>query len=107
MNQESTYDFVIKSYESDFKGNISLPAFFLLLQECEWENAKKNGFGYEFVEEESALWVLSKVKLKIISLPKWKDKIEIEWAMNCTDDSWAYFIIDFMVSDNIIRLFHP
>lgn len=76
-NQESTYDFVIKSYESDFQGKMSLSAFFLFLQECAWENAKKNGFGYEFVEKEGALWVLSKVKIKMQEFPKWKEHIKI------------------------------
>lgn len=76
-NSESILDFTIKSYESDLQGNMSLPAFFLFLQECAWENAKQNNFGYEFVEKEGALWVLSKVKLKIDQYPKWKERINI------------------------------
>jgi len=76
-NTESTLDFVIKSYESDSQGNMSLSAFFLFLQECAWENAKQNNFGYEFVEREEALWVLSKVKIRMSQFPKWKDKIQI------------------------------
>lgn len=76
-NTEGIYDFTIKSYESDFQGNMTLSAFFLYLQECAWENAKQNNFGYEFVEEQNALWVLTKVKLKMKQYPKWKEAIKI------------------------------
>lgn len=76
-NTEGIYDFTIKSYESDFLGNMTLPAFFLYLQECAWENAKQNDFGYEFVEEQGALWVLTKVKLKMKQYPKWKEAIKV------------------------------
>ena len=78
QNKAGTYPFTIKSYESDYKGKMSLNAFFLFLQECAWQNAMENGFGYEFVEEENALWVLTRVLVQLEYFPKWKDQVEIK-----------------------------
>lgn len=78
QNKPGIYHFKIKSYESDFKGKMTLHAFFLFLQECAWQNALENGFGYEFVEKEKALWVLSRVKVDLDEIPNWKDTIQIK-----------------------------
>lgn len=103
-NQESAYKFAVKSYESDFMGNMSLSAFFLFLQECAWENAKKNGFGYEFVEEESALWVLTKVKLKMTAYPRWKDAIEIRTWPRSPDGLFAVRDYQLIKDDEVIGM---
>lgn len=78
QNKAGTYPIKIKSYESDFKGKMSINAFFLFLQECAWQNALENGFGYEFVEKENALWVLTRVLVQLDQIPNWKDNIEIK-----------------------------
>ena len=74
----SIYPFTIKSFNADYKGLLSMSSLFLFLQECAWENAMENGFGYEFVESENALWVLTRVLVKMDHLPKWKEDISIK-----------------------------
>ncbi len=72
------YNFKIKSYESDKQGFLSISSLFLYLQECAWENAMDNGFGYEFMEKENSFWVLSRVKINMENWPVWKDEIAIK-----------------------------
>lgn len=51
------YNFIVKSYDSDQEGKLNLPALFHFLQECAWNNALANGFGFEYLENENAFWV--------------------------------------------------
>ncbi len=75
--QENTYPFAIKSYHTDMHAELSLHQLFLYLQECAWANAQTNGFGFDFVEKNQALWVLNRVLLRIQKYPKWQEKIHI------------------------------
>lgn len=72
------YNFSIRSYHSDQNGKLTLPALFHFLQECAWDNARLNGFGYEFLKKENAFWVLSRVLVQMDEYPEWKDEIEIK-----------------------------
>jgi len=72
------YKFSIKSYHSDQNGKLTLPALFHFLQECAWDNARLNSFGYEFLKKENAFWVLSRVLVQVDEYPEWKDEIEIK-----------------------------
>lgn len=74
----SIFRFTIKSYHSDQDGKLTLPALFHFLQECAWDNARLNNFGYEFLKTENAFWVLSRVLVQMDKYPQWKDEIEIK-----------------------------
>lgn len=74
----SIFSFTIKSYHSDQNGKLTLPALFHFLQECAWDNARLNNFGYEFLKTENAFWVLSRVLVQMDKYPQWKDEIEIK-----------------------------
>lgn len=74
----SIYKFQIKSYDSDQNGNLTLHALFHFLQECAWDNARLNNFGYEYLNSQNAFWVLSRVIVQMDKYPKWKDEIEIK-----------------------------
>ena len=72
------YNFIIKSYDSDQNGKLTLPALFHFLQECAWDNARLNDFGFEFLKSKNAFWVLSRVLVQMDEYPEWKDEIEIK-----------------------------
>ncbi|MDA3952796.1 MAG: thioesterase [Bacteroidales bacterium] len=72
------YNFLVKSYDSDQVGKLTLSALFHFLQECAWDNARLNDFGFEFLKKENAFWVLSRVLVQMDEYPKWKDEIEIK-----------------------------
>jgi acyl-ACP thioesterase len=72
------YNFLIKSYDSDQTGKLTLHALLHFLQECALDNARLNDFGFEFLEKENAFWVLSRVLIQMDEYPEWKEEIEIK-----------------------------
>jgi len=92
------YNFKIKSYDTDQNGNLTLPTILHFLQECAWNNARANGFGYEDLEKENVFWVLSKIFIEIDEYPKWKDDIKIKTWPKGTDGLFA--IRDFQIIKN-------
>lgn len=74
----SIFSFNVKSYHTDQNGKLTLQALFHLLQECAWDNARLNNFGFEFLKAENAFWVLSRVLVQMNKYPEWKDEIEIK-----------------------------
>ena len=94
----SIFPFKIKSYQSDQEGKLSLNSLFHLLQECAWDNARLNNFGYEYLESKNAFWVLSRVFVEMIEYPEWKDEIEIKTWPKGTDGFFA--IRDFQITKN-------
>lgn len=82
-SKANTCQFDVQSYHSDIHSKLRLHQLFLFLQECAWLNAQENNFGFDFVEQNNALWVLSRVYLKLTKYPQWKDRICIKtWPKN-------------------------
>ena len=92
------YKFKVKSYHTDQNGKLTLPSLFHLLQECAWDNARANNFGFEDLEKQNAFWVLSKIYLEINQYPNWKDEISIKTWPKGVDGLFA--IRDFQISLN-------
>lgn len=92
------YDFNIKSYHTDQNGKLTLPTVFHFLQECAWDNARVNNFGFEDLEKANAFWVLSKIYIEINEYPDWKDKIQIKTWPKGVDGLFA--IRDFQIIKN-------
>lgn len=89
------YKFPVKSYDSDQNGRLTLPSLFHFLQECAWDNARANDFGYEFLEKNNAYWVLSRVLVQMDEYPQWRDEIEIKTWPKGVDGFFA--IRDFQI----------
>jgi len=90
------YNFTVKSYDSDKNGKLTLPALFHFLQECAWNNARMNDFGYEYLKQENAFWVLSRILVQMDEYPNWKDKVEIKTWPKGADGFFA--LRDFEIS---------
>ncbi|MFP4023691.1 MAG: acyl-[acyl-carrier-protein] thioesterase [Thiohalospira sp.] len=97
-NPFSKYKFHVKSYDSDQNGRLTLQSLFHFLQECAWENARANDFGYEFLEKNNAYWVLSRVLVQMDEYPLWRDEIEIKTWPKGVDRFFA--IRDFQIYKN-------
>ncbi|OFX21758.1 MAG: hypothetical protein A2041_13870 [Bacteroidetes bacterium GWA2_31_9b] len=91
----SIYAFPVKSYDSDQNGKLTLQALFHFLQECAWDNARINDFGFEYLEEQNAYWVLSRVLIQIDEYPEWKDEISIKTWPKGADGFFA--LRDFLI----------
>ena len=96
------YNFEIKSFHADQNGKLTLPALFHFLQECAWDNARQNNFGYEFLNENNAFWVLSKVLVQIDDYPEWKDEIKIKTWPKGSDGFFAIRDFEVYVNDKVI-----
>lgn len=92
------YDFIVKSYHTDQNGKLTLPTILHFLQECAWDNARANNFGFEDLEKQNAFWVLSKIYLEIDEYPDWKDEIQIKTWPKGIDGLFA--IRDFQILRN-------
>ena len=92
------YKFSIKSYDSDQNGKLTLQSLFHFLQECAWDNARVNDFGFEHLEKENAFWILSKILIEMDEYPEWKDNIEIKTWPKGVDGLFA--IRDFQIFRN-------
>ncbi len=96
------YKFDIKSYNAGKDGNLTLPSLFLFLQECAWDNARLNDFGYEFLKSKNAFWVLSRILVQMDKYPVWKDEIKIKTWPKGTDGIFALRDFEIIEKENVI-----
>jgi len=100
--KENTYPFAIKSYHTNMYAELSLHQLFLYFQECAWANAQANGFGYDFVEGNQAIWVLNRVLLKIQKYPKWEAKIHIRTWPSGHETMQAYRDFQVKIGEGVV-----
>lgn len=98
----SIYDFSIKSYDSDQTGKLTLHTLFHFLQECAWDNALLNDFGFEFLESKNAYWVLSRILLQMDEYPSWRDDIKIKTWPKGTNGFFALRDFEIYKDDKVI-----
>jgi medium-chain acyl-[acyl-carrier-protein] hydrolase len=77
MNTRERFEktFNVTSYEIDFTGKMSVFGLFNRFQDLAGEHAEFLKVGYDLLRESNLAWILSRVKVKIFSLPKWEDKV--------------------------------
>lgn len=70
---ETTFD--VASYETDLGGKMSLFALFNRFQELAGAHAAHLQVGYDQLRKSNLVWILSRIKLEILSLPVWGDTV--------------------------------
>ncbi|MFA6334537.1 MAG: acyl-ACP thioesterase domain-containing protein [Bacteroidales bacterium] len=88
----------VKSYETDINANLKIYSFMNYAQEIAGLHADSLGFGYDSLIKESVVWVLSRIHVKFIRLPKWGDDISVETWHKGSDRLFGFR--DFEVLDN-------
>lgn len=88
----------IKSYETDINANLKIYSFMNYAQEIAGLHADSLGFGYDNLINNNIAWVLSRVHVKFITMPKWKEEISIETWHKGSDRLFGFR--DFEVLDN-------
>jgi acyl-ACP thioesterase len=71
-------EILIKSYEVDYNKETKLNSIFNYMQEAAFNHANNLGAGYEDLTNKGYIWVLSRVKIKVIRYPEWGEKIALE-----------------------------
>lgn len=90
-------NFTIRSYDVDFQRRLRPDVLCSYFQEVASEHAFRLGVGYQQLEAQRMLWVLSRLLLKVEIMPAWHEKITIETWAKGTDRLFA--LRDFRVRD--------
>lgn len=81
--------FTIRSYDVDFQRRLRPDVLCSYLQEVASEHALQLGVGYQQLEAQRMLWVLSRLLLQVERLPHWHEEITIETWAKGTDRLFA------------------
>lgn len=87
----------IKSYEIDHNGHYRASSFLQQAQEAANRDADKQMFGYDQLMERGVAWVLSRIHVKVIESPKWRDQLTMESWHKGGDALFGYR--DFVMSN--------
>lgn len=72
-------EFEVLSFQINPSGKLRWASLGDLLQETAWKHADSRGFGQKLFELGLA-WVLSRLKIKVIRMPSWGEKITVKTA---------------------------
>src|SRR5260221_5660612 len=70
-------DFRVHAYEVDFKQSATLECLCRYFQEAAWNHAEELGVGYQRLQAENKIWVLSRLLIKIARYPRWAQIIRV------------------------------
>lgn len=101
-SKDKTLRFEVQSYHSDINSKLTLHQLFLFLQECAWGHAQENDFGYTFVEKENALWVLTRIYVKLNKYPKWEEHINIKTWPKTPEGLFAFRDFEIKIGEEVV-----
>ena len=91
-------EFTVSSYELNPRGKARLTAIANYFQEIAYHHANELGFGYDQMKERRTLWMLSRMKIKMLSYPVWNEKVVVETWPSGIERLFA--LRDFRISDS-------
>ena len=90
-------NFEIPSFSTDAAWRLKPSAFMNLAQEAAGNHAVHLGFGYDDLIKTNMAWVLSRVNVKFIDTPLWRDEVTFStWHKGLNR---LFFIRDFIMTD--------
>lgn len=92
-----TQNFHIPCYNTDAAWRLKPAAFMDLAQEAAGLHAVELGFGYEELIKNNTAWILSRVNIKFVDTPMWRDDITLTtWHKGANR---LFFLRDFIMND--------
>ena len=92
-----TQNFHIPCYNTDAAWRLKPAAFMDLAQEAAGLHAVELGFGYEDLIKNNTAWILSRVNIKFVDTPLWRDDITLTtWHKGANR---LFFLRDFIMTD--------
>ena len=92
-----TQNFHIPCYNTDAAWRLKPAAFMDLAQEAAGLHAVELGFGYEDLIKNNTAWILSRVNIKFVDTPVWRDDITLTtWHKGANR---LFFLRDFIMTD--------
>ena len=81
IKESNLFQFTIIGPETDIHDRLHYHSLFAMLQEAACLDVDHHGFGADKMDELEACWLLLRMKVKMESIPKWKDTIYIKtWS---------------------------
>ena len=97
MSKILSQDHIITCYEADANQLMRPTALLDLMQEAANTNASALGFGYDEMIESNIAWVLSRIHVKFIDTPKWRQEVNLKtWHKGVAR---LFYLRDFILSD--------
>lgn len=90
-------NFVIPCYDTDAAWRIKPSAFMNMAQEAAGQHAVYLGFGYDDLIVSNTAWILSRLNIKFLDTPLWRDEITLTtWHKGLNR---LFYIRDFVLTD--------
>lgn len=89
--------FTIRSYHTDLNRRLTIYKLCSFFQDIAGNHTIECGVGWEKMQELNVFWVLSRMKISVISFPEWRQKIKVSTWSNGSDGLFAYR--NFLVED--------
>ena len=97
MSKILSQDHIITCYEADANQLMRPTAMLDLMQEAANTNASTLGFGYDEMIDSNIAWVLSRIHVKFINTPKWRQEVNLRtWHKGVAK---LFYLRDFILSD--------
>ena len=97
MSKILSQDHIITCYEADANQLMRPTAMLDLMQEAANTNASTLGFGYDEMIDSNIAWVLSRIHVKFITTPKWRQEVNLKtWHKGVAK---LFYLRDFILSD--------
>ena len=97
MSKTYSKDHTITCYEADANQLMRPTAMLDLMQEAAGVNATTLGFGYDEMINSNTAWVLSRINVKFINTPKWREEVNLKtWHKGM---SKLFYLRDFILSN--------
>lgn len=78
MENKLIQDTVIPCYDTDVMMSLRPSAFMNMAQEAANRHATELGFGFDDLQTTRTVWVLSRMEVRFIEHPKWRDKVQLQ-----------------------------
>ena len=97
MDKTFSKNYTITCYEADANQLMRPTAMLDLMQEAANVNASTLGFGYDEMMNSNTAWVLSRIHVKFLNTPKWREEVNLKtWHKGV---SKLFYLRDFVLSD--------
>jgi acyl-ACP thioesterase len=78
MGNTFSRKFTISSYDLNPRGQARLTTMANFFQEMAYHHANELGFGYKDMTRRQTMWVLSRMKIRMVQYPVWDDLVQVE-----------------------------
>ncbi len=95
--QKYIQEYTIPCYDTDASGRLKPASFMNLAQEAAGQHAVHLGFGYDDLIATNTAWILSRVHIRFVDTPMWKDDVVLTtWHKGANR---LFFVRDFRLTD--------